>query len=83
MTSTSCWSRREERVADPARVGPVEQRGRLVGDHDRRLEREHAGEREQLPLAPGERVHRVVGVVGEAVGGQHGECPFAAGAPSP
>ena len=53
----------EQEVADESGVREVEQGGGLVGHHDRRVGREHAGEGEQLPLAAGQGVHAAVGEV--------------------
>ncbi len=60
MTSTQLLGERQEQVADPAGVGEVEQGRRLVGDDHVGLDREDAGEGEQLALAARERVDAAV-----------------------
>ena len=70
MTTTSCWSRSRSTSATRRLLAQVEQRGRLVGDEDRRLHGEHSGEGEELPLAARQGVHGDVGVVSEAEPGE-------------
>ena len=62
---------RQQAVLHRTGVAQVEQRRRLVGDHDRGLAGQHARDRQQLLLAAGEGVHGGVRAVGEPDLGQH------------
>jgi hypothetical protein len=50
-----------EQVDDLAAGGGIEIAGRLVGEHDARLDRERARDRDPLPLASGQVPRQVVG----------------------
>jgi hypothetical protein len=57
-----------EQVDDLAAGGGIEIAGRLVGEHDARLDRERARDRDPLPLASGQVPRQVVGVPRQVVG---------------
>ena len=75
VASTTCCGRAAS-ASHPVTVAQVQQGGRLVRSNDRRLGRQHRGERDELALTTGQVVDALVGDVGQATLGKQpgGDC---------